>query len=224
VLDRAGVHEPVILVGHSFGGLLARHFVARYPERVAGLVLADPLLPCEWHPMTEWQAWRLGKGVMLARRGATLARIGVVRLALDLLVSGSILIPKLLAKASSGRGSVVTDRIVGEVSKLPPDVWPIIKAHWCLPRSFRTLAEYLARLPENAAFPIDDAALHDVPLVVLSAENADERVLEGHRALASLSVRGTHQVARGSGHWLQIDAPGIIAEAVWAVARAAASG
>jgi len=33
---------PAVLVGHSLGGLYARHFATRFPESVAGLVLLDP--------------------------------------------------------------------------------------------------------------------------------------------------------------------------------------
>jgi pimeloyl-ACP methyl ester carboxylesterase len=40
----AGAHlaPPFILVGHSYGGLLARVFAARHPDWVAGMVLVDP--------------------------------------------------------------------------------------------------------------------------------------------------------------------------------------
>ena len=33
--------EPVVLVGHSYGGLCVQHFVKEHPEKVAGIVLVD---------------------------------------------------------------------------------------------------------------------------------------------------------------------------------------
>ncbi|MEY9972326.1 pimeloyl-ACP methyl ester carboxylesterase [Lysinibacillus sp. RC46] len=33
--------EPVVLVGHSYGGLCVQHFVKKHPEKVAGIVLVD---------------------------------------------------------------------------------------------------------------------------------------------------------------------------------------
>ncbi|HSL58791.1 MAG TPA: alpha/beta hydrolase [Acidimicrobiales bacterium] len=41
-LDHAGVLDPVDVVGHSFGGLLALHLLAAAPERVRRIVLLDP--------------------------------------------------------------------------------------------------------------------------------------------------------------------------------------
>lgn len=213
-LAASGMPGPYILVGHSFGGLMLRHFVSRHREKVAGLVLVDPLEPMEWHPVRANGAYRLGKGVMLSRRGASLARLGVVRLALDLLMSGSHAIPKLLAKASSGKGSSVTDRLVGEVRKMPQEVWPMVRAHWCLPRSFLTMAEYLERLPETCAQPLDNGALRDVPLVVISASKSDPAVVEAHRRTAALSEKGEHVVAEESGHWVQLDQPDVVIDAI----------
>ncbi len=39
--------EKLIFVGHSQGGLYSSEFCARYPELVKGLVLVDPLSPCD---------------------------------------------------------------------------------------------------------------------------------------------------------------------------------
>ena len=38
----AGVPAPYVLVGHSLGGLYARHYAQRYANEVSGLVLLDP--------------------------------------------------------------------------------------------------------------------------------------------------------------------------------------
>ena len=45
LLDAADLHEPVVLVAHSLGSHPAVGLVARAPERVAGVVLIDPLPP-----------------------------------------------------------------------------------------------------------------------------------------------------------------------------------
>jgi pimeloyl-ACP methyl ester carboxylesterase len=214
MLEECGTPGPFVLVGHSFGGLLLRHFALAHPEWVKAMVLVDPLEPFEWHPLDARQSWRLEKGVMLSRRGALLARFGVVRLGLDLLLAGSRRLPKLLAKASSGQGSVVPDRLVGEIRKLPREVWPAVRAHWCLPRSFRTLAEYLARLPEHCALPLDEARLRPIPVTVISAGKSPEDVIAAHRRTAAVSSSGRHVVAEESGHWVQLDRPGVVVREV----------
>ena len=62
LLDGLGVTQPVVLVGHSIGSLIARLFAHRYPQRVAGMVHVDgssiamqpwPDLPPEFQ--TEWR-------------------------------------------------------------------------------------------------------------------------------------------------------------------------
>ncbi len=45
LLDAAHIGGPLVVVGHSYGGLIARAFVARYRSRVAGLVLVEGVAP-----------------------------------------------------------------------------------------------------------------------------------------------------------------------------------
>lgn len=42
LLSVLGVDDPIVLVGHSAGGMFARVFAATYPERIAALVFVDP--------------------------------------------------------------------------------------------------------------------------------------------------------------------------------------
>jgi pimeloyl-ACP methyl ester carboxylesterase len=41
LLESIGVSEPVVLVGHSYGGMPVRAFEGSYPDAVAGMVLID---------------------------------------------------------------------------------------------------------------------------------------------------------------------------------------
>ncbi len=45
LLDNAGEKGPFILLGHSYGGLLAANFARRYPTQLSALVLLDPTPP-----------------------------------------------------------------------------------------------------------------------------------------------------------------------------------
>ncbi|MFN2504254.1 MAG: alpha/beta fold hydrolase [Acidimicrobiales bacterium] len=52
LLDAAEIDRPLVLVGHSYGGLYARQYAAMYPAEVAGMVLVDSAHPDQWtrHP------------------------------------------------------------------------------------------------------------------------------------------------------------------------------
>lgn len=43
LLEKKGIHHPFILIGHSVGGSIARHFYDKYPNDVVGLIFVDAL-------------------------------------------------------------------------------------------------------------------------------------------------------------------------------------
>ena len=45
LLSAAGIAGPVVLVGHSYGGLIAQIYAAQHPEDVVGVILVDSLHP-----------------------------------------------------------------------------------------------------------------------------------------------------------------------------------
>lgn len=214
LLEKMQMSDALVLVGHSFGGLIARIFQQLNPERVAGLVLVDPVCRVEWRDATEARKRMLARGVLLSRRGELLARLGVVKLALDLLLSGSRRIPKLLARVSAGRGAGLTERLTGEVRKMPPELWPAVAAHWSQSRCFRAMADALENLPVSVTQLDENRTLGNLPTIVLSAASANAIELREHEHDAKLSTRGEHEMVPASGHWMQLDAPDAVADAV----------
>jgi len=217
LLDKAEMEGPFLLVGHSFGGLIVRVFEQEFSGRTTGLVLVDPVCRSEWRDPGEQRKRMLARGVMLSRRGEFLARLGVVRLALNLLLSGSRTIPKILARVSAGRGAGVTERLTGEVRKMPRELWPAVAAHWSEARCFQAMADALANLPISVTQLDETRSLGDLPVVVLSAASASAQAMSEHEHDARLSTRGEHRIVPGSGHWMQLDAPEAVVEVIRAL-------
>ena len=204
LLDAVALPQPYVLVGHSYGGLIVRQFANAYPDEVAGLVLVDPVECGEWLPLSDFQRRRLARGVLLSRRGALLARFGIVRFALFLLVSGGRRLPRAIARLSAGKGASATERLTGEVRKLPPEAWPMVRMHWSDQKCFETMADYLERLPENIATAVETGLPPGVPTILLTA----------HDACPDVPAGVVHRPSAKSGHWLQLDEPELVIDAI----------
>jgi pimeloyl-ACP methyl ester carboxylesterase len=153
---------------------------------------------------------------MLSRRGALLARFGVVRFGLAALSSGLVLVPKLVARlAGSGRGESAISRLVREVQKMPPETWPIVQAHWCQPKSFLGMANYLESLPSSASqvSAFGELPAH-IPVTIISASNSTAAQLAERDAIAGHSLHGKHIIATKSGHWIHFDEPELVIQAI----------
>jgi pimeloyl-ACP methyl ester carboxylesterase len=212
LLHLAEVPGPYILVGHSFGALIVRAFAAKHPDVTVGLILVDPLDPAEWTPLSDEQKEMIRKGVALSRRGAVAARLGVVRVCLDLLMAGSHLLPRMAAKAWSGRASQVTDRIAGQVRKMPAETWPLVAMHWKQPKCFEGMARHFECLADSV-LEMANAPEVRAPVTLL-AGGLNQHHRHPRDYALRISQKAKFRVAENSGHWIQLDEPNLVVEAV----------
>jgi pimeloyl-ACP methyl ester carboxylesterase len=217
-LAAASIEPPYIVVGHSFGGLVARQFALLHPADVAGLVLIDPMPLEGWAPLSDVNRRLLARGLCLARRGAWLARCGVVRLVAATVIHGPRLFPRKLANAAYGSTPAVVTRVVGRIGKLPREIWPMVAAHWSNPKSFEAFISHLDALPACAAEMRSAAPLLHLPVTVLTPTAASDL---SHAEMRAIAPHARHIVARASGHWIHLDQPELVAAVVREMVEAA---
>jgi pimeloyl-ACP methyl ester carboxylesterase len=157
--------------------------------------------------------------VLFSRVGAVLARVGFVRLCLDLLGRGSTAMPQRVSRAFGTEAATTLRRLVGEVQKMPREVWPMAQAHWSRPASFQSMAAHLAALPRSAAALASAPDLGDLPLAVITAGTQSESGRAAHARLAALSTRGRQILVPGAGHWTHLDAPDLVVDAIRTMMR-----
>ncbi len=212
VIARVASGERCILVGHSFGSFIVRGYAMRYPDTVAGLLLVDPAV--EWLLPDAERAYRLRRARYLARVGAGLAHVGIPRVCLALLIGGA---PAAAQRFSRLFGETVAQtlaRLVNEVRKLPPALYPLMQEFWSEPKCYHAMADYLGALERDGAAIARIASPPEIPTIVISSGNQPAEHIEMQRRLADASHAGKHVVAARSSHWVQLDAPDMVSAAV----------
>jgi pimeloyl-ACP methyl ester carboxylesterase len=191
-LARAGLHGPYVLVGHSYGGLLARLFTARWPGEVAGIVLVESSHPGQFDG--RGMAARVRRILWALRAAPALARVGVMRITFAWLAT--------------------------DLDRLPPRERAEQRAFMSSASQWGGIVRELAAWndltnPEARA----TGTLGDRPLAVVTAglhAGARWRALQDD--LAGLSRRSEHVVVAGATHGSLVADPGHARRVVAAIA------
>jgi pimeloyl-ACP methyl ester carboxylesterase len=201
LLERSHVAKPYVLVGASVGACNARLFAFRYPGEVAGLVLVDPAHEDQFSRMSSDK--RPPMFPLRLFQGA--ARLGVLRLAgMPVDIAGlNVLGPDLQPAARAvGFRTDAVDAIVDETAAL--DI------------GFEEVRQ--ARKAAGAV------PLADLPVIVLTHHSEDPvpeadaaayaTWVELHAELAKESSRGRQVIVPKSGHFIAVDQPAAVVDAI----------
>ena len=224
LLARAEVPPPFVFVGHSFGGFIGLIFARRFSADTAGLVLVDPAHAEDWVTPAPKEQVQIDRGVRLCRYGALTARVGVARVVSTLVSFGQIRTARLLVRIASRRGlSRQDEAILAPVRKLPRELRPALAQFWSKPYFFEALGSQIASVCVSAGQVLQATAggYGDLPLITISSTDPGAYRLRQQDRMATLSTRGRHIMASESGHWIPLDQPQVVIDAIKEVVAAA---
>lgn len=217
LLTAAQLPPPYVLVGHSFGGLVTRLAAARHPEAVAALVLIEPAIPEQWAGPSEAHRALIERGARLCRYGAAAARSGLATVVAGLVALGALGPARALVRIISRGGLGREDEgILAPIWKLPPPDRAVLRHMWVQPKFFDALGSQIAHVDRSAREVLEEAVAgpSSLPLLVMTSAAATAERLQADRDLARSSSRGRHILVDGAGHWIPLDAPQAVAEAI----------
>ena len=195
LLQAARIAPPYVLVGHSMGGFEVRLYASLYREQVAGMVLVDAS-----HPDQE------------------------NRLPLEMKnMEGTALREEEFIEYTMPFG---LPRLIGLC-----DDDPVQRAAECNFHDAREVVAEMKAVSENSAQAAATPSLGNMPLAVLShdpekpssefppdlANTVNEAWEKMQEEMAHLSTRGTQTIVKNSAHYIQIDQPTAVIDAVRAV-------
>jgi pimeloyl-ACP methyl ester carboxylesterase len=198
LLAQAGIHDKLVLVGHSAGGLYVRAFAGLFPNRVAGLIFVDASSPEAFHALPSPAVRRQ----LIAQRHREA--------------------PWLLFKVATGLARLSGDYCNPNTSQRIPAVQDLARAEDCRPAymnswlgewdDFESSAERVFKMP----------CCDSIPLVIISEDPGPPRRRDANvsknqqtwdtvqEGLKRLSSRSTRIIARNSRHYVMVDRPDVV--------------
>jgi pimeloyl-ACP methyl ester carboxylesterase len=206
-----------VLVGHSYGGLVMRIFAARYRPDVVALVLVDPAHPEDWVNPAPKEQIKIDRGLKLCRHGAAAARFGAARLVNGLVTVGLFGVARGLVRIVSRGGLSREDEgILAPLWKLPLESRKPLRQFWTQEKFFEALGSQIETIAVSAAEALEASGdgYGDLLLTTISSTDPGDYRLRQQDALARLSTRGRHIIASNSGHWIPLDQPQVVVDAI----------
>jgi pimeloyl-ACP methyl ester carboxylesterase len=219
MLQCAGIMPPYVLVGHSFGGLVMRRYALLYPGDVAGMVLVDPMRCEEWPPLNPGKQSQIDLGKRLIRYAVPIAQCGLARLAVTSLFCRSGKLSAQLAGATGAGGRHVLDRVTQEVGKMPKKLWPAVAAHWSRPGFYAGMRRHIESIPATVNEMHAAEPIREIPVTVITPGKSTP--LTGEH-LERIGDRARQLIASSSDHWIHLDEPGLVIDAIRAMVAAVA--
>ncbi|MEY2977767.1 MAG: alpha/beta fold hydrolase [bacterium] len=208
LLTQAGIEPPYVLVGNSFGGYNVRLYAHLFPQKVAGIVLTDALHETEMLKMSvRLQALKLFflSGFAMSILGSML---GIIRL-LSVCKAFELLKP--------------------ELRYFSKDALKGVKRSFCRSKHWITMSREMMNL-DNSARQVSIAKhFGTVPMVSIKAssffkpsfwtiliplKDANQLREKMHEKLSKLSTDCVQLEASKSGHFVWMDQPDVIVDAV----------
>jgi pimeloyl-ACP methyl ester carboxylesterase len=220
LLAAARIEPPYVLVGHSLGGMNMKLYAETYPAEVAGMVLVDPS-----HEDLGNRLWTLDPAYQ-AQYAPYIASLQ----------------PCLTATAGQlAAGSPLAETCVGSAG--PRYSQAINAAEAARGRQPARRKAWISE-QENIWFASADQVraayrdLGEIPLIVLTKapvgpvgnetqalRDAKNRIwIDLHDAIARMSTRGTRWTVADTGHYIQLDQPAAVNQAISDVLRMSATG
>jgi pimeloyl-ACP methyl ester carboxylesterase len=225
LLRAAHIATPVVFVGHSLGGEVGLIFAARFPAEIAGAVLVDPGFP----GMLRVLQAALPPGHRTALLDGFRKMLDGNRACLALARQGALLHPATKA----AKDCVDPDKSPG---RLDDTLRKETMRELAMPHVWRAMiSETESFVPKGsqasagvAEFDAANLSFGNKPLIVLTRGNQEgapgvppgavaameEAWKAAHDRLAALSTRGVNIVVPHTGHYIQIDQPGAVIDAI----------